>query len=69
MGQQASQRASEPRCQAGSQVVEYMGGCQNFGPFLDPYYNTAPNITGTPKRDHNSDNHPHVVVRALSHCL
>ena len=25
-------------------IVEYMGGCQNYGPFLDPYYNTAPNI-------------------------
>ena len=22
----------------------YMGGCQNYGPFLDPYYNMAPNI-------------------------
>ena len=22
----------------------YMGGCQNHGPFLDPYYKTAPNI-------------------------
>ena len=22
----------------------YMGGCQNYGPFLDAYYNTAPNI-------------------------
>ena len=22
----------------------YMGGCQNYGPFLDPYSNTAPNI-------------------------
>ena len=22
----------------------YMGGCQNHCPFLDPYYNTAPNI-------------------------
>ena len=21
-----------------------MGGCQNYGPFLDPYYSTAPNI-------------------------
>ena len=20
------------------------GGCQNYGPFLDPYYNTAPNF-------------------------
>ena len=24
-----------------------MGGCQNYVPFLDPYYNTAPNIEGT----------------------
>ena len=22
----------------------HMGGCQNDGPFWDPYYNTAPNI-------------------------
>ena len=22
----------------------YTGGCQNYGPFLDPYYNTATNI-------------------------
>ena len=22
--------------------VHYMGGCQNYGPFLGPYYNTAP---------------------------
>ena len=27
----------------------YMGGCQNYGPFLGPYYNTAPNIYGTQK--------------------
>ena len=26
-----------------------LGGCQNYGPFLDPYYNTAPDIQGTPK--------------------
>ena len=25
-------------------VYIYMGGCQNLGPFLGPYYNTAPNI-------------------------
>ena len=30
-------------------VPVYMGGCQNHGPFLDPYYNTAPNIWGTQK--------------------
>ena len=22
----------------------YMGGCQKYGPFSDPHYNTAPNI-------------------------
>ena len=37
----------------------HMGGCQNYGPFLGPYYNTAPNNFGYPKRDHNFDNHPH----------
>ena len=25
-------------------IYMYMGGCQDYGPFLDPYYNTAPNI-------------------------
>ena len=25
-------------------IYIYMGGCQNCGPFLDPYYNTAPDI-------------------------
>ena len=36
-----------------------MGGCQNYGPFLGPYYNTGPNTgpsLGDPKRDHNFDN-------------
>ena len=27
----------------------YMGGCQHYGPFLDPYYNAAPNFEGTQK--------------------
>ena len=27
----------------------YMGGCQNYGPFLGPYYNTAPMNQGTQK--------------------
>ena len=26
-----------------------MGGCENYGPFLDPVYSTAPNIQGTHK--------------------
>ena len=25
-------------------TMGYMGGCENFGLLLDPYYNTAPNI-------------------------
>ena len=25
-------------------LAVYMGGCQNYGPFLGPYYNMAPNI-------------------------
>ena len=29
-----------------------MGGCQNYGPFLGPYYNTYP------ERDLNFDNYP-----------
>ena len=38
-----------------------MGGCQNYGPFLGPCFNTGPNTgpnLGDPKRDHNFDNHP-----------
>ena len=27
----------------------YMGGCQNYGPFLGPCYNTAPIISGAQK--------------------
>ena len=27
-----------------------MGGCQNYGRFLDPYYDAVPDIQGTPKR-------------------
>ena len=34
-----------------------MGGGQNYGPFLGPYYNTALNYLGYPKRDHDFDNH------------
>ena len=38
-----------------------MEDCQHHGPFLDPHYNTAPNIEGTKKGDHNFDNHPYGV--------
>ena len=31
-------------------IYIYTGGCQNYGPFLDSYYNTAPDIQGTQKR-------------------
>ena len=36
-----------------------MGGCQNYIPVLDPYYNTAPNT------DHNFDNHPYIWAPTL----
>ena len=37
-----------------------MGGCQNYGPFLGPLYNTAPTVyLGYPKGDPNFDNYPH----------
>ena len=42
-------------------IMGSMGGCQNYGPFVDPCYNTAPNMQDTPKTDHNFDNHPYVV--------
>ena len=42
-------------------VDKHLGNCQNYGPFLGPYYSTGPN-TGpnlrNPKRDHNFDNPP-----------
>ena len=41
-----------------------MGDCQNYGPFLGPYYNTGPNL-GDPKRDHNFDNPPNRYHRYL----
>ena len=28
-------------------IIGYMGGCQNYGFFLGPYYNTARSIKGT----------------------
>ena len=39
----------------------HMGDCQNYGPFLGPYYNTGPNL-GDPKRGHNFDNSPHTAA-------
>ena len=32
-----------------------MGGYENYGPLLGPYYDNL----GYPKRDHNFDNHPY----------
>ena len=46
----------------------YLGDCQNYGPFLGPYYNTLPNTgpnLGDPKRDYNFDNPPFVGFRVL----
>ena len=42
--------------------THYMGNCQNYGPFLGPYYNTGPSTgptLGDPKRDHNFDSSSH----------
>ena len=39
----------------------YMGDCQNYGPFLGPYYNTGPNL-GDSKKDHNFDDPPHGLL-------
>ena len=40
-----------------------MGDCQNYGPFLGPYYNTGPNL-GDPKRGHNFANPPYRLQSA-----
>ena len=43
------------------EATKLLGDCQNYGPFLGPYYNTGPNTgpsLGNPKRDHNFDNPP-----------
>ena len=34
-----------------------VGGCQNYGPFLGPWYNTVL-VFADAKGDHNFDNHP-----------
>ena len=50
---------------------EYLGACQNYGPFLGPYYNTGPNTEpnlGDPKRDHNSDNPPFEPFAEAQRC-
>ena len=49
------------------EVCSQMGGCQKSGPFLGPYYITAPNILGYPKRDHNFDNHPNYPATGQEH--
>ena len=49
-----------------------MGDCQNYGPFLGPYYNAGPN-TGPnlrdPKTDHNFDNPPRMLVSLAALCF
>ena len=35
---------SGQNCNDNEAIWVYMGGCQNYGPFLDPYFLTAPNI-------------------------
>ena len=51
-------------------LTRYVGGCQNYGHFLGPCYDTGPNTgpnLGDPKRDHNFDNPPcYVNFRTLN---
>ena len=42
-------------------LYTHMGGCQNYGPFLGPYYDTGPNLRD-PKKDHNVDNPPYMYI-------
>ena len=49
----------------GYKYHEHMGDCQNYGPFLGPYYNTGPNL-GDPKRDYNFDNPQPKPLRSLN---
>ena len=37
----------------------YMGGCQNYDPFLGTLNIRCRIIIGIQKRDHNFDNHPY----------
>ena len=46
----------------------HMGDCQNYGSFLDPYYNTGLNL-GDPKRDHNFDNPLYTSVASTVEAL
>ena len=43
-------------------VIGYMGGFQNYGPFLDTL-NVRCCIYRDPKKDHNFDHHPHKGFR------
>ena len=47
-----------------------MGDCQNYSPFLGPYYNMGPNLRD-PKRDHTFDNpqiYPFKFLRNRTPC-
>ena len=40
----------------------YMGGCQNYGPFLGTLNIRGRIIIGNQKRDPNFDNHPYIYI-------
>ena len=44
-----------------------MGGCQKYGPFLGTLNIRGRIIIGTPKRDHNFDNHPYDIAHYSSY--
>ena len=43
-------------------VYMYMGGCQNYGPFLGTLNIGCRIKIGIPKKDHNFDNHPYILL-------
>ena len=44
--------AKPPVCLLGGGTTQdhYVGGCQNYGPFLDPHCNSAPNSYRVPEK-------------------
>ena len=43
-GSKAPEAWSKKLAATANSQTTHVGGCQNYGPFLGPYYNAAPNI-------------------------
>ena len=44
-------------------IMGYMGGCQNYDPFLGTLDIRCRIIIGTQKGDHNFDSHPNTYIK------